>query len=349
MVTITRNFVKIDGYKTISEVLAIIKDDKNEKNLEFIRKMRKHYEDGNLHTYKTLKEKLPAFIVSGVYEGSFKKEHLNESLKEYSKMVCLDFDNIPKERLDSVKETICASPYTLSCFVSPSGCGLKVICKVSTEREHHKSAYLQLSRHYYCLVGLMADKTCHNIARLCFFSHDPDLYYNEQSQVYEVVVNEMIAYMKQYNEKNTGVKHNQSKDAKSSSGAITISYYFKPIEGYHHCYDVSNDGRVRSKSRSVTNKNGRNRRIRQRTLKPRDNGSGYKFVTLCKNGKNTRFYVHRLVAEAFIANPNNYTQVNHKDGNPSNNHVDNLEWVSPSQNAKHAYDTGLNKNKGSEH
>lgn len=69
----------------------------------------------------------------------------------------------------------------------------------------------------------------------------------------------------------------------------------------------------------------------------------YKCVTAVINGKQKHFYVHRLVAEAFLPNPENKPQVNHKDGNPSNNHVDNLEWVTNKENVKHAVDNHLYK------
>ena len=89
-------------------------------------------------------------------------------------------------------------------------------------------------------------------------------------------------------------------------------------------YSVSNYGRVYSKRRD-------------KFLKLCVNSSNYKKCVL--KGKN--LYVHRLVAQAFLENPNNLEEVNHKDGNKWNNNVDNLEWVSKSENAKHAFDLGL--------
>ena len=89
-------------------------------------------------------------------------------------------------------------------------------------------------------------------------------------------------------------------------------------------YSVSNYGRIYSKRRD-------------KILKLCVNSSNYKKCAL--KGKN--LYVHRLVAQAFIDNPNNLEEVNHKDGNKWNNNADNLEWVSKSENAKHAFDLGL--------
>lgn len=74
-----------------------------------------------------------------------------------------------------------------------------------------------------------------------------------------------------------------------------------------------------------------------RFLKPQPNNKGYGRVQLC--GK--FYFVHRLVAEKYIPNPNNLPQVNHKDGNKNNNSVENLEWVSNQENRNHAVENGL--------
>lgn len=70
---------------------------------------------------------------------------------------------------------------------------------------------------------------------------------------------------------------------------------------------------------------------------------GYKYYRLSKNNQKKMFYAHRLVAEAFIDNPNNYNIVNHKDGNKTNNNIDNLEWVSQSENVALAHQQNLIK------
>ena len=99
---------------------------------------------------------------------------------------------------------------------------------------------------------------------------------------------------------------------------------WKEIEGYEGLYEVSNTGKVRSLDRYTTG--NRNRLLKGKELRQRKNELNYCFVNLCKDGvpKNTR--VHRLVAQAFIPNPEDKPYINNKDANPMNNHVDNLEW-----------------------
>lgn len=108
---------------------------------------------------------------------------------------------------------------------------------------------------------------------------------------------------------------------------------WKDIDGYEGEYQVSNLGRVKS--------NKSNGHI----LTPFDNGYGYLTVKLSKHCKVKKHKVHRLVAIAFLDNPNHQTDVNHKDGNKHNNNKSNLEWCSRSHNLRHAYGTGLRKTK----
>lgn len=105
---------------------------------------------------------------------------------------------------------------------------------------------------------------------------------------------------------------------------------FRNIEGYEGLYQVSNLGRVRS---FKVYKGGKVLTLVQR--------KGYITVTLCKNGKSKIYSVHRLVAEAFIPNPDSMREVNHIDGNKLNNDVSNLEWCTHLENMRHAFKSGL--------
>lgn len=112
----------------------------------------------------------------------------------------------------------------------------------------------------------------------------------------------------------------------------------KKYEGY---FRISENGLVRGEQRSIMRLSGRLLNLKARLKKSRIDGKGYAVVSLGKNNKMVSYLVHRLVAEAFIPNPNNKPEVNHKDGNKLNNHVSNLEWVTKKENETHALINGL--------
>ena len=114
---------------------------------------------------------------------------------------------------------------------------------------------------------------------------------------------------------------------------------WRDIAGYEGLYQVSNLGRVKSldhySSNGVTDILYKGRVIHQ------SSHNGYMIVHLCKNNKVETVSVHRLVALAFIPNPLHESQVNHIDGNKSNNDFSNLEWCSQRENVLHGVKTGL--------
>lgn len=109
-----------------------------------------------------------------------------------------------------------------------------------------------------------------------------------------------------------------------------MNIVWKAVKGYEGLYEVSNTGYVKSFQfkKPFIKKFNKNRQ-------------GYLSVALCKDNNIKLVKVHRVVAEAFIPNPDNKPQVNHKDGNKANNRVENLEWVTASENIKHSFATGL--------
>lgn len=100
------------------------------------------------------------------------------------------------------------------------------------------------------------------------------------------------------------------------------------IDKWENLYEVSTSGKVRNI------KTGK-------VLVGDTNNCGYRRVILYNKDRKQRFFIHRLVAQAFISNPENKPQVNHIDGNKENNSVDNLEWVSQSENEVHAIKNNL--------
>lgn len=120
-----------------------------------------------------------------------------------------------------------------------------------------------------------------------------------------------------------------------------MSENWKPVKDYEGIYEVSDTGLVRSLDRV-----DRLNRFKKGTLKaPCDNGRGYLCVNLKAHGKQAQKTIHRLVATAFIPNPDNLPVINHIDGNRGNNDISNLEWCTQLENMRHAFKTGLIKHK----
>ena len=107
---------------------------------------------------------------------------------------------------------------------------------------------------------------------------------------------------------------------------------WRPIVGYEGLYEVSNTGQVKSFDRYVKYSNGRIHLHKGKVLSPIKDRDGYLQVNLCYSGRINSIKVHRLVAQAFIPNPDNLPQVNHKDENKTNNCVENLEWCDSKYN-----------------
>ena len=131
-------------------------------------------------------------------------------------------------------------------------------------------------------------------------------------------------------------------NAKLACAALMAQYPFTPddldgeiwadIEDFEGHYQISTFGRIKSFCKGTV-------KIRRLCV----DTDGYLYASLFKNGKHTKRKIHRLVAKAFIANPEDKPQINHIDGNKMNNHISNLEWVTSTENNCHAVKIGLMK------
>lgn len=127
---------------------------------------------------------------------------------------------------------------------------------------------------------------------------------------------------------------------------------YLPINGYENKYLVSSFGYIKSPEKiSIQEYEGRRaiRTLREKVLKPMKDKQGYCYVRLYKDGVWKDFSVHRLVASHFIPNPNNKSEVNHKNGDKADNCVDNLEWVTPSENQHDDHVKGRRNHNGENH
>lgn len=129
------------------------------------------------------------------------------------------------------------------------------------------------------------------------------------------------------------------------SGLLEI---YLPILNFEKHYEISNYGNLRSIYREIIRSDGRISKYKSKKMKPRYDKDGYLIIGLNKNNKSYCFRVHRLVATAFISNLNNKPQVNHINGIKDDNRVENLEWVTGSENCFHAERFHL-RNNGEDH
>lgn len=132
-----------------------------------------------------LKKNLLAFTPSATYSGGRKKEFI----QEYNQIIHLDFDKIDEEDLLQITTQTASIPYTLACFKSPSGNGLKVFIQVDSLVLHHDLAYKQVQEYYEKQLGINADPKCKDVTRLCFVSFDENAYYNPLATIFAVNTN----------------------------------------------------------------------------------------------------------------------------------------------------------------
>lgn len=122
---------------------------------------------------------------------------------------------------------------------------------------------------------------------------------------------------------------------------------WKDIKDYKGLYQISNLGKIKKLEKRLISyyKDGRIYKgyKKEKILKNRLYNNGYYGVVLSKNNKQKNIFIHRILAIYFIPNPENKLEVNHKDGNKQNNDINNLEWVTKSENQKHAFKIGLKK------
>jgi hypothetical protein len=122
---------------------------------------------------------------------------------------------------------------------------------------------------------------------------------------------------------------------------------WKDIKGYEGIYQVSDLGRVRSLDRTFKDRSGRVQKIKGKIRAQKStNGRGYIQLSLSDGKNKSRQTLHRIVATAFIENPSGKPEINHIDGDKSNNMANNLEWCTRSENVRHCFKLGLRSSVG---
>ncbi|WP_124642889.1 VapE domain-containing protein [Amniculibacterium aquaticum] len=196
--TIFKNFNEVTEQKDILKILADIKTGVYQNAITYL---RKSLADDKKEAAERAKKSLPAFTPSATFNGGRKMEFLTN----YNALMVLDIDKLEKEKLQQCKTKIRMDGFVFASFVSPSGNGLKIFVKVSSEKEQHKETFLELQRYFEEILAVEIDKSGKDITRLCFFSYDPELYLNENAEVYASGAKQSV-----HNENSNGKKtHNQ--------------------------------------------------------------------------------------------------------------------------------------------
>ena len=176
MVTIFKNIreTSVPFYRSVEFVLDRIRNGHNKELVESIRS-EKNKSDRN-----DLKKNLPAVCFSGKFS-----KRADNSLEEYSSLICLDFDGYETdEQLHEWKDSLSKDKYVMSVFISPSGNGLKALIRVPNEPENHKRYFDALGSYF---DTEFFDVTSKNISRVCYESYDPDIYVDNDSVVWELL------------------------------------------------------------------------------------------------------------------------------------------------------------------
>ncbi|TRX22030.1 VapE domain-containing protein [Flavobacterium franklandianum] len=183
MVTVFKNFNEVVEHKTISTILEEIKTGKYRPGIIYL---RKSLAENKTEAYNKAKKSLPAFTPSGKFVGGRKLEFL----ADYSNCIILDIDKLSANDLQNAKHLANQNEFTYASFISPSGNGLKILVKINSDKANHKEAFLLVQAHYESILKLEIDKSGKDLTRLCFYSYDENLYYNENAKIFSVTEQE---------------------------------------------------------------------------------------------------------------------------------------------------------------
>lgn len=181
-VSVFKNFNQVEANLDLSVILEQIRSGKFKARIQALRELLRQ---GKVDEYDDKKRSLPAFTPSGMFEGGRKLEFL----KEYSGCLVIDLDQLDQDQLTFARNKASEIPYTYSCFISPSGHGLKILVKVFSRPVFHKQVFEQVKEYYEKQLEFSIDPSGKDITRLCFVSWDEYLYQNPSAAVFQTHIN----------------------------------------------------------------------------------------------------------------------------------------------------------------
>jgi hypothetical protein len=173
----TSNAIHIDHTKIFERI-------RTGKYKDLVEKIRTETNDKKRND---LKQQLPSILFSGKFSARNAK-----AIIDHSGLICLDFDKIPTDTMQAVRDTLEADQYTHALFLSPSGNGYKLIVRIPNDTDQHKAYFDGLAKYY---DSEYFDKACSDVSRVCYESHDADIYVNEHSVVFtDKLIKEQFTY-----------------------------------------------------------------------------------------------------------------------------------------------------------
>lgn len=143
--------------------------------------LRQLLSEGRKAEYDEQKKMLLGFTPSGTFYRRRKLEYLNQ----YNSNIILDIDDLSPVLLQQAEKQARICPYTYACFISPGAEGLKIIVRTNATKETHKATFVALAAYYEQLLNLFIDESGKDIPRLCFYSYDPQAYFNPDSEIFK--------------------------------------------------------------------------------------------------------------------------------------------------------------------
>lgn len=194
--TIYKNYTQQVENKYLRFILHDIKQGKYRGEVEYVRNLLNKGDKVNADAHK---KKLLAFTPSCTLNigNDPNKSRSNQLVDQYSGFIHLDFDKLTPPEIIRASNLFKKIPYTYAFFISPSGNGIKVFVQVDSDAESHEIAYQQVREFYEDKLGILSDKKCKDIARLCFMSYDPDLYINLNNKLFKVITSTISCDKKQ--------------------------------------------------------------------------------------------------------------------------------------------------------
>lgn len=183
-------------FVTLDYIYKVIKSNKFKREIDYIRLLNSM---NDIETAKSIKKSMFSFTVSGIFDET--KRRSRENLIDYTGLMILDIDKlVNREKVKEIFNQIIKIEYTLMAFISPSGLGIKIIVQTNNKMvENHTYLYKRLLEYYQSTLDVNFDNSTCDVSRLCFFSHDPNAYYNHDAKKY--VFEDLSNFDKKQNDK----------------------------------------------------------------------------------------------------------------------------------------------------